>query len=131
MSSIVMVRDVTVSLKLSAVKDLVEVSEPTLREHDVLVEVRAIGINPGEAAIRSMRSAEPGGRVLLGWAFVGVVIGSGPAVQRFKIGDRVFGTGDMTRDGCWAERLAVDNRILAGIPDPLSLPMPQACPSVR
>jgi hypothetical protein len=24
-------------------------------------------------------------------------------VARFKVGDRVFGTGDMTRDGCWAD----------------------------
>jgi hypothetical protein len=34
-----------------------------------LVEVRAIRTNPGEAAIQIMRSAEPGGRVLLGWEF--------------------------------------------------------------
>jgi len=47
---------------------LVEIPVPTLRESDVLVDVRAIGVNPGEAAIRSMRNAEPGGRVLLGWA---------------------------------------------------------------
>jgi NADPH2:quinone reductase len=26
-----------------------DVEEPALRDHDVLVEVRAIGINPGEA----------------------------------------------------------------------------------
>ncbi len=107
------------SLDNFAIK-LIKVAEPILREHDVLVEVRAIGVNPGEAAIRSMRSAEPGGRVLLGWEFAGVVIGAGLAVQRFKIGDRVFGTGDMTRDGCWAERLAVDHRIIARIPDQIS-----------
>jgi NADPH2:quinone reductase len=74
---------------------------PTPRENDVLVDVRAIGINPGEAAIRSMRSAEPGGRGLLGWEFAGVVSAVGAAVARCKVGDRVFGTGDMIRDGCW------------------------------
>ena len=99
---------------------LVEVPEPALRENDVLVEVRAIGVNPGEAFIRGMRSAESGGRVLLGWEFAGVVMESGSAVPRFRAGDRVFGTGDMTRDGCWAERVAVDHRILAGIPKQLS-----------
>ena len=87
--------------------ELREVAEPTLREHDVLVEVHAIGVNPGEAFIRSVRSAEPGGRVLLGWEFGGVVIATGSSVRGFSIGDRVFGTGDMTRDGCWAERVAV------------------------
>jgi len=50
---------------------LVEIPVPTLRENDVLVDVRAIGVNPGEAAIRNMRSAGPGGRVLLGWEFAG------------------------------------------------------------
>ena len=70
-----------------------------------MVDVRAIGVNPGEATIRSMCSAEPGGRSLLGWEFAGVVSAVGAAVARFKVGDRVFGTGDMTRDGCWAETL--------------------------
>jgi NADPH:quinone reductase len=81
---------------------LVEIPVPTPRENDVLVDVRAMGVNPGEAAIRSMRRAEPGGRVVLGWGFAGVVSAVGAAVARFKVGDRVFGTGDMTRDGCWA-----------------------------
>jgi len=81
--------------------NLVEVPEPTPRETDVIVQVRAIGVNPGEAFIRSVRSAEPGGHVLLGWAFAGVVVETGSAAQRFKVGDRVYGTDDMTRDGCW------------------------------
>lgn len=97
-----------------------EISEPDLLETDVLVEVHAIGVNPGEAFIRSVRSAPVGGRVLLGWEFAGVVVATGKATQRFKIGDRVYGTGDMARDGCWAERVAIDYRILARIPDQLS-----------
>jgi NADPH2:quinone reductase len=98
----------------------VDLAEPALRATDVLVEVRAIGVNPGEAFIRSMRSAEPGGRVLLGWEFAGVVVDAGASAGRFKAGDRVYGTGDMTRDGCWAERVAVDHRILAALPNELS-----------
>jgi zinc-binding alcohol dehydrogenase family protein len=85
-----------------------------------LVEIHAIAINPGETFFRRTRSAEPGGRVLLGWEFAGVVIETGSAVRNFKAGDRVFGTGDLSRDGSWAERLAVDSRIIAKIPDQLS-----------
>ena len=99
---------------------LQEVAEPTVREFDVLVEIHAIAINPVETYFRSTRSADPVGRVLLGWEFAGAVVETGPAVRNFKAGDRVFGTGDLSRDGSWAERLAVDSRIIAKIPDQLS-----------
>jgi zinc-binding alcohol dehydrogenase family protein len=101
-----------------------EIPEPTLRDGDVLVEVRAIGINPGEAFFRQVRSAEPGGYVLLGWEFAGVVAEVGRSVQAFKAGDRVFGTGDVARNGSYAERLAVDHRIIAKLPD--AIPFDQA-----
>jgi NADPH2:quinone reductase len=100
--------------------ELTDVAEPTPGESDVLVEVRAVGINPGETFLRKTRSADAGGRVLLGWEFAGEVVGVGAAVRRFKVGDRVFGTGDIRRDGAWAERVAADHRIVAAIPDPLS-----------
>lgn len=100
--------------------ELVEVAEPTLRDSDLLVEIRAIGIKPGEAFIRQTRSATPGGHVILGWEFAGVVTRTGPEVDCFSVGDRVMGTGDTTRDGCWAERLAVDHRVAARIPHPVS-----------
>jgi NADPH2:quinone reductase len=77
-------------------------------------------VNPGEAFIRSVRSAEPGGRVILGWEFAGVVIKTGTSATGFTVGDRVMGTGDVTRDGCWAQQLAVDHRVVAKIPDQLS-----------
>lgn len=97
-----------------------DVAEPELRDTDLLVEIRAVGINPGEALIRSTRSAEPGGRVILGFEFSGVVLQVGPRAKGFSVGDRVMGTGDVTRDGCWAERLAVDHRVVARIPDRLA-----------
>ncbi|MGK6316949.1 zinc-binding dehydrogenase [Neorhizobium sp. DT-125] len=97
-----------------------DVAEPLLRDADLLVEIRAVGLNPGEALIRSMRSAEAGGRVVLGYEFAGVVIGIGSQAGGFAVGDRIMGTGDVTRDGCWAERLAVDHRVAARIPNHLS-----------
>jgi NADPH2:quinone reductase len=48
------------------------------------------------------------------------VVAVAPKVVGFKVGDRVFGSGDMTRDGAWAERVAVDHRILAKIPSGLT-----------
>jgi len=100
--------------------ELIDVAEPRLRAMDLLVGIRAVGINPGEAAIRQMRGAEPGGRIILGWEFAGVVEAVGPDATGFAVGDRVMGTGDMARDGAWAERLAVDHRLVARIPDRLT-----------
>ena len=114
-----LVYDKAHSLEDFAIK-LAEIPEPTLREFDVLVDVHAVGINPGETFIRRTRSAEPGGRVLLGWEFAGVIVETGSGVRGFKTGDKVFGTGDMTRDGAWAERVAVDHRIVATIPESLT-----------
>ena len=100
--------------------ELRDVAEPTAGEFDVLAKVHAVGINPGETFFRKTCSADAGGRVLLGWEFAGEVIAVGAAARRFKVGDRIFGTGDMRRDGAWAERVAVDHRIVATIPDTLS-----------
>src|ERR1700722_14057031 len=94
---------------------LQEVAEPTVREFDVLVEIHAIAINPGETFFRRRRSSEPGGGVLLGWEFEAVVIETGSAARNFKAGDRVFGAAHLTLDGSWGESLAVDSRIIAKI----------------
>ena len=39
----------------------------------------------------------------------------------FKVGDRVFGTGDLFRDGAYAERIAIDHRIIAKLPENIPL----------
>ena len=97
-----------------------ELPDPELRPTDILVEVKAIGINPGEAVFRATKSAEPGGRVLLGLELSGVVKSLGSSAAGFNVGDRVYGTGDMLRDGAWAELVAIDHRLVARIPDNLS-----------
>jgi NADPH:quinone reductase len=97
-----------------------ELPDPELRSTDILVEVKAIGVNPGEATFRATKSAEPGGRVLLGLEFSGVVKALGSSATGFNVGDRVYATGDMLRDGTWAEFVAIDPRLVARIPDNLS-----------
>ena len=119
------------SLEDFAIK-LVEVPEPTLRETDVLVEVRAIGVNPGEAFIPKGTECRTGRACP---ARLGVRrrcrSKPGPPAHGFRTGDRVFGTGDMTRDGAGPNALAVDHRILARIPNNSRSPMPRAFPSAR
>lgn len=107
------------TLKAYAIQEM-QVAEPELRDTDLLVDIQAVGVNPGEALIRSLRSAEAGGRIILGWEFAGVVLKVGATVKGFAVGDHIMGTGDVSRDGCWAERLAVDHRMVAKIPDRLA-----------
>lgn len=97
-----------------------EVPEPTLLDHDVLVEVKAVAANPVDYKIRKSRSAENGRPVILGWDASGVIRKIGRKVAKFKVGDEVYYAGDLIRDGCYAEYQAVDSRIIARKPHSLS-----------
>ena len=57
---------------------------------------------------------------LLGHEFVGVIQEVGPAVKRFKPGDRVFYAGSILRPGSNAELQLVDERIVGPAPKSLS-----------
>lgn len=76
---------------------VVEVPTPTPAADRVVVEVRAAGINPGEAAIRRgalqavFPAHFPSGE---GSDFAGVVTAVGPQVKRFEPGDEVLGWSD-------------------------------------
>lgn len=76
------------------VLDVVEVAQPTPGAGEVLVTVKAAGINPGEAKIREGSLASrfpatfPSGE---GSDFAGIVAAIGPDVAQFAIGDEVIG----------------------------------------
>jgi NADPH2:quinone reductase len=71
-----------------------DIEMPTPGEGEVVVEVRAAGINPGEAAIRNGAMHEmfpatfPSGE---GSDLAGVVTATGPEVTEFAVGDEVLG----------------------------------------
>jgi NADPH2:quinone reductase len=96
---------------------LEEVSDPILNEKDVLVSVKAFAVNPGDALFRRTEDPKDGGYRILGYDFGGVVQKLGEKVEGFAIGDRVYGVGDSARQGSYAERVAVDYRSIAKIPD--------------
>jgi NADPH:quinone reductase-like Zn-dependent oxidoreductase len=76
---------------------VIDVAKPTPGSNQVLVEVRAAGINPGEASIRKGLLHEmwpatfPSGE---GSDMAGVVAEVGPGVTRFSVGDEVLGFVD-------------------------------------
>lgn len=97
-----------------------ETSAPVPGEHDLLVRVTAIAVNPVDTKIRGRVQPPVDQPKILGWDAVGIVDAVGPGVSRFKAGDRVWYAGDVTRSGCNAELQCVDERIAALAPASLS-----------
>ncbi|MEW7864495.1 zinc-binding alcohol dehydrogenase family protein [Aeromonas diversa] len=87
---------------------------------DLLVRVNAVSVNPVDVKVRAPKAkVEPTPRVL-GWDAVGEVIAIGSAVTGFKVGDRVWYAGDISRPGSNAALQLVDERIVALAPQRLS-----------
>ena len=93
-----------------------DVPEPVVGEHDVLVQVRAAGLNVLDEKIRAgeFRQILPYKLPqILGNDVAGTVIGVGARVQGFRLGDEVYGRPDKNRIGTFAERIAVAEADLA------------------
>ena len=94
---------------------------PVMRDRDLLVEVKAISVNPVDTKRRKTAAPEPGHEYrVLGWDCAGVVVGVGKQCSLFKKGDEVFYAGCIGRQGANAELHTVDERIVAYKPKRLS-----------
>lgn len=96
----------------------VDLPMPEPGPRDLLVQVRAIAVNPVDTKVRAS-SAVAALRVL-GWDAVGKVVRVGSAVTLFAPGDEVYFAGSITRSGSNAEYCLVDERIAARKPASLS-----------
>lgn len=101
------------------VLEVVEIDAPLPKAGEVLVEVYSAGLNPVESALR--RGEPRMGRVAelpsrQGRDLAGVVIATGPGVERFARGDEVMGWGD----GAQATHVAVPEDQLMAKPPALS-----------
>lgn len=100
---------------------------PVPRHHDLLVEIKAVSVNPVDTKIR--RSGEPLGEPrVLGFDAAGIVRGIGPDVQNFSVGDEVYYAGVPTRPGTNAEYHLVDDRIVGHKPRTLNFAQAAALP---
>ena len=96
---------------------------PSCREDDVLVRVVGASVNPVDWKIREGRLASALKHTLPlipGWDVSGVVAAVGSRATRFKVGDAVFARPDITRDGTFAEFVAVRETEAAPKPATLS-----------
>lgn len=105
----------------------VEVPRPEAGPHDLIVEVRAVSVNPVDVKQRS--AADPHGAVrILGFDAAGVVRAVGAAVTLFAPGDEVYYAGAVNRPGTDAALHAVDERIVGKKPRTLSFAEAAALP---
>ncbi|HAT1823266.1 zinc-binding alcohol dehydrogenase family protein [Legionella pneumophila] len=110
-----------------ALMDL-DVSVPKATGHDILVEIKAVAVNPVDTKVRRNVQPEPQQPKILGWDASGVVTEIGSEVTMFKPGDEVWYAGDLTRPGSNCEFHLVDERIAAKKPKSLSFQEAAALP---
>ncbi|MFU0922921.1 zinc-binding alcohol dehydrogenase family protein [Kluyvera sichuanensis] len=89
----------------------IELPIPEATGHDLLVEVKAISVNPVDTKVRAGFSGDT--PCVLGWDAVGVVKAVGPLVTLFAPGDEVWYAGALGRPGSNSEFQLVDERIVA------------------
>lgn len=109
-------------LKIDNPKSLVDVTieRPTPKEHDLLVEVHAVSVNPVDVGVRKAGRGQLIHPKVIGWDACGVVKEVGDKVTLFQPGDRVFYAGSFTRPGSNSEFQLVDERIVGHAPSKLT-----------
>jgi alcohol dehydrogenase len=99
-----------------------DVPEPTAGDGEVLIRVRAAGLNPVDYKVRegAMRLVQ---RLDLpqvaGSELAGVVEGAGAGVSRFAVGDRVFARVDKKKLGAYAPYAVVHETLVGRMPQSL------------
>ena len=102
----------------------VDLPTPTPGPRDLLVEVKAISVNPVDTKIRRNVAPTDGDAKVLGWDASGIVKAVGSEVSLFQPGDRVYYAGAINRAGANSELHVVDERIVGHMPN--SLPFAEA-----
>lgn len=102
---------------------------PQPGEDDLLVEVKAVSINPVDTkvhqGIQKKGLQEPR---ILGWDASGIVKAVGSKVTGFKAGDEVYYAGDITRPGSNTTHQLIDARIVGRKPKSLDWAAAAAIP---
>lgn len=100
-----------------------DLPDPRPAEHQVLVKVGAVSVNPIDTYIRGgAKFWELPHPFIIGCDVAGTVIEVGSAVRQFKVGDRVWGSnqGLLGRQGTFAELCAIDPQWLYPTPQGVS-----------
>lgn len=111
----------------NALQDI-ELNTPKATGKDILVEIKAISVNPADYKVRAGMPVEGDDWKVIGWDATGIVKEIGEDVSLFKVGDEVWYAGDFTRQGSYAQFQVVDERIVGKKPSSLSYAEAAALP---
>src|SRR5262245_2194464 len=106
----------------------VDLPKPAPQRRDLLVEVKAVSVNPVDTKVRKRTGAGPEPWKVLGWDAAGIVSATGPDASLFKAGDAVFYAGAIGRQGTNSEFHLVDERIVGRKPKSLDFAASAALP---
>jgi NADPH2:quinone reductase len=105
-----------------------ELDTPVATGRDLLIEVKAISVNPVDTKRRAPKDLVEKTPRILGWDAAGVVAGHGPDCTLFKPGDAVYYAGSVIRQGTNCQYHLVDERIVGRKPANLSFAEAAAMP---
>jgi NADPH:quinone reductase-like Zn-dependent oxidoreductase len=108
-----------------------EMAQPIIQDDQVLLEIHATSINPIDWKLRAgyLKEMLPFDfPIILGWDAAGIIAEKGKNVSNFEVGDRVFTRPATTRQGTYAEYVAVEENLLAHMPSSMSFEDAAAIP---
>ncbi|MGI9571451.1 MAG: zinc-binding alcohol dehydrogenase family protein [Desulfobulbia bacterium] len=106
----------------------ITLEDPIPSGRQLLVEIKAISVNPVDAKMRMRAEPAPGEYQVLGWDGAGIVRGTGPDAELFTPGDKVWYAGAIDRQGTNSELHLVDERLVGPMPATLDFAQAAALP---
>ncbi|MGI8386287.1 zinc-binding alcohol dehydrogenase family protein [Robertmurraya sp. P23] len=106
----------------------IHIEKPLPKGKDLLVQIKAISVNPVDTKVRSPKDVVESEPKIIGWDACGVVVEVGEECKLFQPGDEVFYSGSLNRPGAYSEYHLVDERIVGRKPQTLSYSESAAMP---
>ncbi len=101
---------------------------PEAKGNDILVEIKAVSVNPLDTKVRGRLVDKTPAPSVLGWDASGIVTAVGERVTFFKVGEEVYYSGSVMRSGTNATHHLVDERLVGIKPKKLSFEEAAALP---
>ena len=106
----------------------IDVPKPAPSGRELLVEVKAISVNPVDYKVRLRTVPDEQLPRILGWDVAGVVSEIGPDAKLFKRGAEVYYAGSIQKPGANSEYHVIDERIVGHKPRKLGFAAAAALP---